>query len=97
MAVRAAASRSCLLAAAVLFNAAGMCLGVPAPLLCSFHCSRVSLRLPQANFDAAYFGGNRAPMPIYINTAWLSQESHISGLRRFVGASRSVRKLSRVA
>lgn len=43
----------------------------------------------KANFDAAYFGGNRAPMPIYINTAWLSQESHISGLRRFVDYARS--------
>lgn len=43
----------------------------------------------KANFDAAYFGGNRAPLPIYVHSLWLKDESHMSGLKRFVDYARS--------
>ena len=36
----------------------------------------------RANFDATY-GGNRAPLPIFIHTPWLSL--HVADVQRFVG------------
>lgn len=38
----------------------------------------------KANFDAAYGGaGNRAPLPIYIHSPWLT--AHAADIQRFVG------------
>ncbi|PRW60004.1 polysaccharide deacetylase [Chlorella sorokiniana] len=35
------------------------------------------------NFDAAY-GGNRAPIPIFIHTPWLQNKEHLKGIQKFV-------------
>lgn len=36
------------------------------------------------NFDAAY-NGNKAPLPVYIDTAWLSENENRRGLVEFIG------------
>lgn len=40
----------------------------------------------KANFDAAY-SGNRAPLPTYIHTPWLST-AHVADMQRFAGGER---------
>lgn len=39
--------------------------------------------LLKANFDAAY-KGNRAPLPIFIHTPWLTSGDNLSGVKKFV-------------
>ncbi|KAL4421045.1 hypothetical protein ABPG77_007520 [Micractinium sp. CCAP 211/92] len=40
--------------------------------------------LLKANFDAAY-SGNRAPLPIFIHTPWLTSGTNLAGVKKFVG------------
>jgi hypothetical protein len=44
----------------------------------------------KANFDAAY-GGNRAPLPIFIHSPWLRGGNHLEDLQRFADYARAKR------
>lgn len=48
-------------------------------------CSRLSALPSTAGLPPASCSGNRAPVPIFIHTPWLTSGDNLSGVKKFVG------------